>query len=257
MKERIFFDEDDSVCILSYKDEIWKKLNTELYPNISPIYWISTKARIYNCKTNRLLKPRCLDAKKHVSPYWKVNLQVIINNKSYGETFLIHRLLLSTFTPIDNMKNLLVNHIDGNKLNDDFTNLEWVTNSENIIHAYRTGLFIPSHGENHCCATITEKEALKIIDMLLSRNFTHLEISKVMRTSVSIVDSIACKKSWKHLTKDLDFSSLQYRIPKKMTFDDIEGCCEYFELYKKPADMSVRRHCMNALNYINYQPHAP
>lgn len=35
---------------------------------------------------------------------------------------------------------LTINHIDGNKLNDDICNLEWVTNAENVLHSHKTGL---------------------------------------------------------------------------------------------------------------------
>lgn len=49
----------------------------------------------------------------------------------------IHRLVLETFT---SAKDLQVNHIDGNKLNNNLSNLEWVTSKENINHSIITGL---------------------------------------------------------------------------------------------------------------------
>lgn len=51
----------------------------------------------------------------------------------------IHRLVATTFIPNPNNKPE-VNHIDGNKENNNVTNLEWVTKSENGFHAYRIGL---------------------------------------------------------------------------------------------------------------------
>ena len=49
-----------------------------------------------------------------------------------------HRLLMMAFRPVESMEKLQVNHIDGNKQNNNFENLEWCTTQENLNHAIRT-----------------------------------------------------------------------------------------------------------------------
>jgi DNA-binding transcriptional ArsR family regulator len=241
------------VSIPHLEGEEWIPLNRDIYPLIKPVYWISSKGRVYNQVTKRILKTRCLDPEKHVSPYYKVNLQIEIMGHSYSCVLLVHRLMMCSFHPIEGMEKLLVNHKDGNKLNDELSNLEWTTPSGNVIHAMKTGLFKPVYGENHCCATINEETALKIIELLLERKLTYKEIAEKVGTTESIVGSIATRKAWKHLTNGIDLSIVKHRLPKDFTFDEINRCCKYFEDNKKPDDMSVRRYCVNCLIAIKYE----
>ena len=110
--------------------EIWKDI-----PNYEGLYQISDTGRIKSLKRNIILKP---STNKN---YFKI---ILCKNGS-KKTYFIHRLVAIAF--ISNPKNLLeVNHIDGNKLNNNVNNLEWCTRKENVEHSIRNGLVIKNKG---------------------------------------------------------------------------------------------------------------
>jgi len=77
--------------------------------------------------------------KTNVSPsdgYLRVNLK---RENGVFDSRHVHRLLMLTFYPPED-KSLQVNHKDGNKLNNSFSNLEWVTHQENLNHAWANKL---------------------------------------------------------------------------------------------------------------------
>lgn len=92
------------------------------------------------------------------------NLTLYVNNKGYiqvsldNKKYLLHRLIAQAFINNKNI-DLVVNHIDGNKKNNNINNLEWCTTKENIQHAYRTGLM-----DNTIKASFNNKSRAKKIN---------------------------------------------------------------------------------------------
>lgn len=98
----------------------WKKIE-----GYDDRYYVSSDGRVIGA--NGLLKPV-----KGKDGYMRVN--VAIDGKF--RLCLVHRLVAENFIPNPENK-AEVNHIDGDKSNNDISNLEWVTREENIQHAHR------------------------------------------------------------------------------------------------------------------------
>jgi hypothetical protein len=76
-------------------------------------------------------------------PFWvtpKGYFRLTLNKDSKKSNHLVHRLVANAFIPKIEGKEL-INHKNGVKSDNRVENLEWVTNQENIIHAYQNGLF--------------------------------------------------------------------------------------------------------------------
>lgn len=114
--------EQEKVTILDNSDDEWKEV-----VGYEGLYKVSDKGEVYTVKNNIMMKQR----KKGI--YYTVNLRK--NDKS--KNYFVHRLVAIAFIPNPDNK-LVVNHIDRNGLNNNIKNLEWVTYSENSIHANKT-----------------------------------------------------------------------------------------------------------------------
>lgn len=117
-------------------EEIWKPIQ-----GYEGLYEISNKGNVrgldrYTTNHNGLKKVRGQLLKLNKAPTY---LAVGLSNNGVHKTCLLHRLLAIHF--IENPENKPeVNHKDGNKRNNELSNLEWATKSENGKHAYTMGL---------------------------------------------------------------------------------------------------------------------
>lgn len=121
---------------------------------------------------------------------------VDLRNGSNKRKELVHRLVAFAFIPKPDGKDF-INHKDGNKQNNNVSNLEWVTRSENMKHAYRNGLStIPRlSGENHpqhklCIDSVHE------IKSLYSAGMSSGKLSKQYGVSKEQIMNIVKGKHW-------------------------------------------------------------
>ena len=110
------------------KETVWKDIN-----GYEGLYQVSSNGevrRLYKEREPRVLV-KCLN-----TIGYKV---VTFSKKSERKVFYTHRLIAEYFIPNPENKPQ-INHKDGIKSNDNISNLEWCSGSENLLHAYKTGL---------------------------------------------------------------------------------------------------------------------
>ena len=144
----------------------------------------------------------------------------------YDKKLHIHRLLMMTFSPTENMDLLQVNHIDGNRNNNDLSNLEWVTPSENVNHAFRYNLRIPMSGENNDMAKLNAKIVTDICDDIMENKYTEQQLANKYNISSSLIHNIKKQKTWKFITEKYNFPK-QTEGNVKLTEEDVENICKY------------------------------
>mgnify|MGYP001331346206 CR=1 FL=1 len=133
--------------------EIWKDI-----PEFEGIYQASTHGRIKGVAgrttestrhgtrvwSERIIKPKGT-ATRQSSGY-----RVTLYKKKKSYDFLVARLVAATFLGNEIHTKLTVNHKDGNRLNNNIENLEWLSLADNIRHGMQNGLF------KSCATTIKD-----------------------------------------------------------------------------------------------------
>jgi HNH endonuclease len=109
----------------------------------------------------------------------------------------IHRLVAEHF--LDNTVDKdQVNHIDGNKLNNNYKNLEWCTCKDNVNHAHESGLCNPVKGEKVGTSKLTEKE-VKQIRKIYSKEISQYKLANMFKVSQQMICKIINNKCWTNI----------------------------------------------------------
>ena len=178
------------------------------YPGIiENKYFISENGILYNSLSKKY--PKYFIDK---DGYFRVSLDY--------KKYYVHRLVAWEFHPETRNMNLVIDHIDGNKQNNDYRNLEWVTVKENTRRAIAMGLR-DNYGEKNSLNKHSEKIIRYIFD-LLSKGKSNMEIVQILTnlknepiSSFSkqnihkLIHRLRTGKLWSHIGKE-------YSFPKKV-----------------------------------------
>lgn len=156
-----------------------------------PFYSITPKGDVFSVRANRFLKTYY-----YPDSYATINLA--------GKTYYIHRLIMLAYGYRDDHEELQVNHKDGNKHNNTFSNLEWATPQENSQHAVTSGLN-PSR-------SLTEEDA-HYICKLIEDGVKTSRISDITGSHKSVIASIKTGDNYKDISSEYTFKS-RYRKPE-------------------------------------------
>lgn len=166
-------------------------------------YQVSNLGRIKNKKTKKIRKNRISKC-----GYYQIKL----NNNGKYKMFLVHRLVALMFIP--NSNNLPeVNHIDGNKLNNNANNLEWCDRSYNTKHAYNNNLY--KNQKEHLIILHKQKEK-KVVQKTLNNTEIKIwnsvaQIEKTLGYSHCVIGNCCLKKphyltaygyKWEYIKED-------------------------------------------------------
>jgi hypothetical protein len=154
--------------------EIYKEI-----PGFEGLYEVSNLGNIKNIKTSKVFA-QSVNSKGYV--------QICLQKNKKQVSMKVHRLVALAFIPVTDSNKNQINHIDGNKLNNHISNLEWVTCKENIIHAHKTGL---NNVSINCRNKSIEASNKIVLDTLTGIYYTSCaEAAKIFKLPFSTLNAM-------------------------------------------------------------------
>lgn len=184
-------------------EEIWKPLEHSNYSKNK--YIVSSWGRVFNVIDGYYLSSHLAD-NGYVRVAIELNLKL---NRPYKSTTVsIHRLVGLTF--LMDEYDETINHIDLDKRNNFIDNLEFISNIENLKHAYNNGAHINNNGWKYFC-----KEEINDIKSRFNNGESITKISKIYNKGHRSISDIVNNKTYNDdFWDNLGFSSEQVKYYK-------------------------------------------
>lgn len=158
----------------------------------NPLYEVSNQGRIkrkqYTASNGNTYRERILCGSKYADGYILVN---ILMPDGTRKQIPKHRIVAEVFIPNPEGKPE-VNHKDGNKMNNDVSNLEWCTSSENGKHAYEE--YLQPHGISTYKGKLTKEQRDEIIERYNTTDISKRQLAKEYGVSHTTICSITNNK---------------------------------------------------------------
>jgi hypothetical protein len=183
---------------LDPQQEEWKAIEDV------PEYAVSNLGRVKRLKDGVNTYPgRMLKLRKNKFGYVIAQLSHSDPNKTDKKKKVwrtAHRLVLEAFVSKRPKDKDGCNHIDGDKANNNLINLEWVTHSENELHAHRIGLKDNGLGETSFNSKLKNNEVWLIKKLLANKVVTQRAIAKMFKVHFATINHINRGITWSHIT---------------------------------------------------------
>ena len=149
------------------------------------LYQVSNHGEVKSLISKKILNPR-----KSPNGYYRVALYSGKKPTNHS----IHVLVANSFIENPNNKSQ-VNHRNGDKKDNRAENLEWVTPSENIKHAYKNNLISNYKGQDNHRAKLTN-EIVEECKKLHSNGLSTYKIAKIYNVSQSVIWKAVTNRSY-------------------------------------------------------------
>lgn len=202
--------------------ERWKPVT---YPDVEVgTYEISNLGNIRNVRDG-VMVPSHFNC-----DYKRADLRTEDKSTIRRKCFYVHCLVAREFICKSFPDNgLIVNHIDGNKSNNRYDNLELITQQENVRHSWLFGLNTPNSGENNGSHVLSQKDVELICKLLVIHNGNiqhtrqHLvDYGIVLPYEDRMLNQIKYGKNWKEISQNYFKYCRNGRFMPVISKEDIE-----------------------------------